>query len=81
MRKISPPNAVLWSVGLVLAAVLLAVGAPLAQAATEGGRPVQTQTIVVPPEGAIEPAMPAVPPDSVDPADDSGAQPPAGTGG
>ena len=57
----------LRTVGLVLFAVLVALGATVpARAATDAGRPVQTETIVVPPDKAIEPDV-GTPPDSAEP--------------
>jgi hypothetical protein len=73
MRQISPRISVLRSIGLALAALLAAgAAAGFARAATEG-RPVQTETIIVQPDNAMEPGMPAVPPDSAMP--DSEAAP------
>ncbi len=67
MRQIFPCNPFLRAVNLALMVTMLAAGAisTPARAATEG-RPVQTQTIVVPPDKAIEPGMPEVPPDSAE---------------
>ncbi len=68
MRQVFLVNSVWRTVGLAVVAALLAVGAapPLAGAATEG-RPVQTETIIAPPDQTVEPGMPAVPPDSAEP--------------
>ncbi len=79
MRQISPPNGILRVIGLALAAVLIGAGAVpmVARAAIDGGRPVQTETIVVPPDKAVEPGMPALPPDSAEPPDSNG--PPVAT--
>jgi hypothetical protein len=73
MRQISPLNGILRVIGLTVAAMLIGAGGVpvVAQAATEGGRPVQTETIVVPPDKAVEPGMPALPPDSTEPPDSS----------
>lgn len=69
MRQIFPLSSASRIAGLALFAALLAVGALAhrAQAATESGRPVQTETIVVSPDKALEPGMPQVPPDSAAP--------------
>ena len=66
MLQILPLNPVLRVVGIVFVATLLGVGAGSVRAATDG-HPVATETIVVPPDSAIEPGMPAVPPDSTEP--------------
>ena len=68
MRQFYPHFLVLRTIGLVLAGVLLTVGAgPGSARAATDGRSVQTETIIVPPDNAMEPGMPAVPPDSTEP--------------
>ncbi len=75
MRQISPLNRASRAIGLALVAVLLGSGAaPGPARAVPEGNPVQTETIVVPPDRAIEPAMPQVPSDSTEPPQN--AQPP-----
>ena len=75
MRQIFPGDRVSRTITLALTAALFAAGLALAPAeAATGGRAVQTQTIIVPPDNAAEPAMPPVPPDSTEP-----AAPPADT--
>ena len=65
MAQNDPHISVLRTIAIALAAVLLAAGPAAAAAPTAtDGRPVQTETIVVPPDSVLEPAMPTVPPDS-----------------
>ena len=67
MRRNFPEIPSLRTLGLALVTALLAVAAaPLPARAVPEGHPVQTQTIVIPPDKAIEPGMPEVPPDSAD---------------
>ncbi len=73
MRQDFSRKPVLRAIGSALLATLLAAG--MAQAATDG-RPVQTQSIVIPPDKAAEPGTPAVPPDVAEPpAAEPAAQP------
>ncbi len=65
MRRITPYKLGLRPIGLALVAALFAFGTAPAQAATEG-RPVQTQSIVVPPDKTVEPGMSEVPPDAAE---------------
>jgi len=67
MRRIFPETHSLRALGLALVTALLAVAvAPQPARAVPEGHPVQTETIVIPPDKAIEPGMPEVPPDSAD---------------
>ena len=67
MRRIFPETPSLRALGLALVTALLAVAvAPQPARAVPEGHPVQTETIVIPPDKAIEPGMPEVPPDSAD---------------
>ncbi len=79
MRQIFSLNSVSRTVGFALVTALLAVAAvPGPARAAPEGNPVQTETIVVPPDKSFEPGMPDVPPDSTEaPAPAPDAQQPA----
>ena len=67
MRQAFWVNPSMRAFGLLLVAGLLAVAAaPQPARAVPEGHPVQTQTIVIPPDKATEPGMPEVPSDGAD---------------
>ncbi len=68
MRQVSPLNRASRAIGLVLGAALLAVAAAHGPAgAVPQGNPVETETIIGPPDRSFEPGMPAVPSDETEP--------------